>query len=147
MERFILQKSQERENWWVFTDTLNGVVIQFEHGKFNETQKVTMLNDVTSPDASKIARILRDMGEWLAQNHYDKAVQYQPTFDRNFYRKEVGMKLRDAREKSGKSVREVSEETGINISNLSRIENGKYNYGIDMLNKLAKCYGKSVKLD
>ena len=41
MERYLLQASTERENWFVATDTEAGIVIRFEKGKFNDTQKVT----------------------------------------------------------------------------------------------------------
>lgn len=146
-KRYKLQRSQTKENWWVFTDTLNGVVIQFEHGKFKKTQKVTLLNDTTSPDATNIARVLQNMSIWLETNHYNKAVLYNPSFDRDYHRKEIGIMLRGAREQCGKTIRDVCEETGINQSNLSRIENGRYNYGIDLLNKLAKCYGKTIRFD
>ena len=44
--RYKLQHSQDRANWWVLTDTKKGIVILFEEGKFNETQKITYLNDV-----------------------------------------------------------------------------------------------------
>lgn len=46
MERFILQPSQEQENWWVLTDTENQIVVRFEDKRFNQTQQVTMLEDV-----------------------------------------------------------------------------------------------------
>ena len=45
-KRYIIQHSKERENWLVLTDTKKGIVILFEEGKFNETQKITYLNDV-----------------------------------------------------------------------------------------------------
>lgn len=73
MKRFILQKSKEKENWWVFTDTLHEIVIKFEEGKFNSTQKVTTLNDIDNPDVMQLARVMGEMGEWLANNHRDIA--------------------------------------------------------------------------
>lgn len=72
MERFILQKSQEQENWWVFTDTENQIVVRFENKRFNETQQVTMLEDVDTPNPLVIARMMREIGDYLATNHRDK---------------------------------------------------------------------------
>ena len=72
MERFILQPSTMQPNVWVCTDKVNGLVCRFEAHKFNDTQKFTFLEDVEKPDALKIARILREMADWLGDNHYEK---------------------------------------------------------------------------
>lgn len=70
MSKYILQKSTQ-PNKWVLTDTENGVVITFENGKFNDTQKVTLLED-TNKTAEELAKILREMGEWAVKHHADK---------------------------------------------------------------------------
>lgn len=72
MERFILQPSQEQENWWVLTDTENQIVVRFENKRFNQTQQVTMLEDVDTPNPLAIARMMREIGDYLALNHRDK---------------------------------------------------------------------------
>lgn len=72
MERFILQPSQEKENWWVLADTENQIVVRFENKRFNETQQVTMLEDVETPNPLVIARMMREIGDYLALNHRDK---------------------------------------------------------------------------
>lgn len=72
MERFILQPSQEQENWWVLTDTENQIVVRFENKRFNQTQQVTMLEDVETPNPLVIARMMREIGDYLALNHRDK---------------------------------------------------------------------------
>ena len=78
MERFRLERSQQIENWWVLTDTENLVVVRFQEGKFNETQKITDLegNDTfTSMDEVMMKiRIMREMSDWLAINHYKIAM-------------------------------------------------------------------------
>ena len=78
MERFRLERSQQIENWWVLKDTENLVVIRFQEGKFNETQKFTDLegNDTfTSMDEVMMKiRIMREMSDWLAINHYKIAM-------------------------------------------------------------------------
>lgn len=72
MERFIIQPSQEQENWWVLTDTENQIVVRFEDKRFNQTQQVTMLEDVETPNPLVIARMMREIGDYLAINHRDK---------------------------------------------------------------------------
>lgn len=68
MSRFILQKST-RPGWWVLTDTSNGIVVRFEQGRFNESQKITWLNDEPVSDYMQIARIMREIGEYMYENH------------------------------------------------------------------------------
>ena len=78
MERFRLGKSQLTKGWWVLTDTVNLVVITFEEGRFNETQKITQIeggeNYTSMNDVMAQVRIIRDMSEWLAINHYKIAM-------------------------------------------------------------------------
>jgi hypothetical protein len=77
-ERFRLEKSQMKEGWWVLTDTENLVVTTFEEGKFNETQRITQLEGGDSyasmNDVMAQVRIIREMSDWLAINHYKIAM-------------------------------------------------------------------------
>lgn len=70
MERFIIQPS-EKPNHYVCTDQVNGIVCVFEANKFNDNQQFTVLEDSTA-SANDYARIAREMGDWLRENHYDK---------------------------------------------------------------------------
>lgn len=63
-----MQKSSTRPNGWVLTDTENGIVVTFDDGKFNDTQKVTPLDDVNHTPA-ELARIMRELGEWAVRHH------------------------------------------------------------------------------
>lgn len=78
MERFRIEKSQLKDGWWVLTDTVNLVVITFEEGKFNETQKITQLeggeNYTSMNDVMAQVRIIREMSDWLAIHHYKIAM-------------------------------------------------------------------------
>lgn len=71
MKRFIIQDS-EKENHYVVTDQTNGIVIVFEKGNFNGSQKVTELNKTNPADFMAIARQMREVGEWLYKNHKEK---------------------------------------------------------------------------
>lgn len=76
--RFKLEKSKEQPGWWVLTDTKNLVVIKFEEHKYNETQKVYLLKEsemISSPDIeTKLARIMREMGEYMSTHWYSVAM-------------------------------------------------------------------------
>ena len=73
MERYILQKSKERENWLVATDKEVGLVVRFEKGKFNDTQKATLLDEVkyNHYTATDLAVAIRKLTDWLVANHSD----------------------------------------------------------------------------
>ncbi len=73
MERYLLQASKEHENWYVATDTIAGIVVKFEKGKFNETQKATMLEDLNfhRGTPTRLATAMKGLTEWLINNHSD----------------------------------------------------------------------------
>lgn len=71
MNKYILQKSAH-PNKWVLTDKENGVIITFEEGNFNNSQKVTMLEDAPKLSPIDLARIVRKLGEWGARHHGSK---------------------------------------------------------------------------
>ncbi|HRH57408.1 MAG TPA: hypothetical protein PLS10_07135 [Chitinophagales bacterium] len=69
--RFILQAS-EVKNHFVCTDQENKIVIIFEKGKFNDSQKVEFLEDFNGADFMNVAKYMREIGDWLAEYHYEK---------------------------------------------------------------------------
>ena len=72
MAKYIIQKSEQKPNHWVCSDTENGIVCIFENAKFDDTQEVTLLNDVKGLDTYAIPRLMREMNDWLINNHHDK---------------------------------------------------------------------------
>lgn len=64
--------------WWVLTDTENLVVLQFKEHDYNNSQKVTVLDESEllkdSEAAFKLARIMGEMGDYMARNHYHLAM-------------------------------------------------------------------------
>ena len=70
MNKYIIQKSTH-PNKWVLTDKCNGIVVTFEDGNYNETQKVTML-DNTHLTANELAKAMRELGEWVVRHHSSK---------------------------------------------------------------------------
>nr|DAS90993.1 MAG TPA: hypothetical protein [Caudoviricetes sp.] len=74
MDRFIVERSRLQPNSWVLTDRENKIVVVFEDGKFNETQRVSPLEDTTSDSLSAgvIAQVMREIGEWARRYHSSK---------------------------------------------------------------------------
>lgn len=62
MNKYIIQPSNTQPNGWVLTDTEYGIVIVFEDGKFNETQKPTMLENMPELSPNELARIIGELG-------------------------------------------------------------------------------------
>lgn len=73
MSRYIIQPSTSIQDGWVCTDTEYRIVATWRNGRFNETQKVTMLEDYQG-SVIDLARLMREMGDWLAANHRDKVI-------------------------------------------------------------------------
>ena len=69
--KYIIQKSSTPD-WWVVTDTENLVVLEFKEHEYNETQRATMLED-SNLTVLQLARVMREIGDWIAQNHMEKA--------------------------------------------------------------------------
>ena len=66
--RYDFQPSKEREGWYVVTDKKYLVVVIFEKGKFNETQRITRLDD-TLPDPLTAASGLKAIADYLRIYH------------------------------------------------------------------------------
>ena len=63
------------------------------------------------------------------------------------HREELGQILKETRERKGFTLRELSEATGIHFSNIAKIEKGKFNVGIDILNKVCKALEVEIKIE
>ena len=66
--RYDFQPSKEREGWYVVTDKKDMVVVIFEKGKFNETQRITRLDDIL-PDPLTAASGLKAIADYLRIYH------------------------------------------------------------------------------
>jgi transcriptional regulator with XRE-family HTH domain len=49
----------------------------------------------------------------------------------------IGLRLKELRENKNITIRQLSEMTGYNYANISKIENGKYSAGIDIIYRIA----------
>lgn len=56
----------------------------------------------------------------------------------------IGARIREIRESRGMEAKDLAKLAGIDAANLSRIENGKFSVGFDILSKLALSLGKKV---
>ena len=63
------------------------------------------------------------------------------------YREEVGRQLAELRIKKGMTTQQVAENAGITSNNVCKIEQGRYNVGIDILGKVATTLGATIKIE
>lgn len=141
MEKYIVQRAST-PGWWVATDNENGMVVQFEHGHYDDTRKVTLLNGYalsSEKEAVKVAAYLRGLSDWLRDNHYEKL--YSLTM-----RQEIGIQIRRERKRQGLSGKELAERAGFVESTINKIENGKWNVSIDILEKICDALGVTLQI-
>ena len=65
--------------------------------------------------------------------------------DRDEERKRIGMKIRQLREEKGMDAKSLAKLADIDAANLSRIEQGRYSVGLNILSQIAGALG--VKID
>lgn len=58
-----------------------------------------------------------------------------------YERKRIGKRIAEIRQSQGLTQAQLAELTGMNSSNIARIETGKYSTGIDLLSKIGGALG------
>ena len=71
-ERFTLASGKDL--MWTVTDNENGIAIDFREGLFNKFHEVKLSAEFLLADAPGVARILYDIGDWMAANHVEVAL-------------------------------------------------------------------------
>lgn len=64
--------------------------------------------------------------------------------DRNIDRERIGQRIRELREEQGLDAKAVAQKAGITPANMSRIEQGKYSPGLDILCRIASALGMQL---
>ena len=90
-------------------------------------------------EAVKVAAYLRGLSDWLRDNHYEKL--YSLTM-----RQEIGIQIRRERKRQGLSGKELAERAGFVESTINKIENGKWNVSIDILEKVCDALGVTLQI-
>lgn len=71
---------------------------------------------------------------------------YDVTLDSAADRIRIGQELAELRTNRGLTLREVEETTGVDRSNLAKIEKGTYSLTLDILSAICRVYGKKIAL-
>jgi len=83
---------------------------------------------------------------WVLMEMWGYFAFYCETSDQKKERERIGQKIRQLREEKGIEARHLAVMANIDAANLSRIENGKYSVGFDILSKIANVLGAKVDL-
>lgn len=59
-------------------------------------------------------------------------------------RQQLGKRIKELREQQGMTQQDLAYKTGLQRSNIARIESGKYSTGQDILSKIAAALGKKL---
>ena len=62
-------------------------------------------------------------------------------------REYIGKRIAEIRKAKGMSIRQLADASGVNFANIYKIENGKYNVSIDILNKICLALGVELKIE
>lgn len=63
---------------------------------------------------------------------------------REEYRLRIGQRIADIRKRNGMTQDQLAEKSGLQRTHIVRIEQGKYNVGIDTLQSIANAFGMDV---
>lgn len=72
MEKFIVQESETSPDEWICTDKENMIVCIWRNHKFNDTQNFKFIEEFDPKKQIELAKIMREFGDYLRANHYDK---------------------------------------------------------------------------
>lgn len=74
MEKERFELTSGKNLMWTVTDNEKGIAIDFREGLFNESQEVKVLVNFFPFDASEMARTMREIGDWMVENHVEVAL-------------------------------------------------------------------------
>lgn len=112
------EEMQAEEMWWLES---------FFDKNFSD-DKEKMAKDIWN-DAVRFGRF-GFIGMTAGTRHNDRA--------------RIGARIREIRESRGIEARDLARLANVDAANLSRIENGRYSVGLDILSRIATALGKKI---
>lgn len=140
MDDFTLTANQPEDGWLVLTHNPTGITIDFERGRYNDTQHVRIPPSFSPSEANsqELARIMRGAGEWMAAHHYVTAMG-QPN------RIDLAAVCRRAIKERGLRQKDVAAAAGITPQALSHFLSGRQGLETARLERLLAALGLKVQ--
>lgn len=63
------------------------------------------------------------------------------------HREKIGKQIAEIRKSKGLTQEQLHVMTGMDRANIAKIENGRYNTGIDIIGKIADALGVEIKIE
>ena len=93
-----------------------------------------------------IGDAIRNINADLYRSDYEMIVHVAVDLDKGEERKRIGARIKELRKKNNVDAKTLASRVGIDASNLSRIEQGHYSVGFDILSKIANFLGARIDL-
>ena len=88
----------------------------------------------------------RNINSDLYRNEYEMMQYLIPDQNKDNERTRIGERIRELRKKNNIDAKALAQRVGINASNLSRIEQGHYSVGFDILSRIANALNARVEI-
>jgi DNA-binding Xre family transcriptional regulator len=95
---------------------------------------------------STLENNIRIINSDLYRDGYEMMVFLVPENDKYDERKRIGERIKELRKKRNIDAKTLAYRIGIDASNLSRIEQGHYSVGLDILSRIAYALGAKIDL-
>ena len=89
---------------------------------------------------------VRNINANLYRDGYEMMLFVSPDQDKIDERQRIGTRIKELRQKQNIDARTLAIRAGIDASNLSRIEQGRYSVGFDILAKIANALNARVEI-
>ncbi|MBI3313619.1 MAG: helix-turn-helix transcriptional regulator [Candidatus Omnitrophica bacterium] len=76
-----------------------------------------------------------------------KNPKFRKDFEKGWRNLDLGYRLFLAREKAGMTQKELAKQIGTKQSNISRMEQGEYNFTVEMLDRIAQAFNSKLKIE
>ena len=119
----------------------------------NPLQKLTYhLKEAIMTGNEELVEIVNAIGE-IPSPFVDSKAQFyigyyhqKSEFDNIAFRKYIGCKITKLRKEKGLTQEQLSQMTGLDRANIAKIENGRYNTGIDIIGKICDALGCRIDI-
>ncbi len=121
----------------------------------NKNKPIYLIKTLTKPAFLKQMQTLPDIDKQLYaefvlldEQEINQSLFFAGLFNnyKELERKRIGQRIKDLREQAGMTQDQLGEKTGLLKFNISRIEQGKYSTGQDILSKIATALGKKLDI-
>ncbi len=89
---------------------------------------------------------VRNINANLYRDGYEMMLHLLPDQDKQEERQRIGARIKELRQKQNIDARTLAVRAGIDASNLSRIEQGHYSVGLDILAKIANALNARIEI-